>query len=126
MVRALSTGKLSSGREGAQRSGAQLCLLAEDEGLKGPCPRSSVASIAHVLSDDQEVLGVLGVLQCGESSGVLVALGGVHTEDGRAGPDLNGSQPMVGWGSCLPVPAGTRPSAILEAVVAFHSPVILR
>jgi hypothetical protein len=41
---------LSSGMEGAQRSGFQLCLLAEDEGLKGPCPRSSVASAAHALS----------------------------------------------------------------------------
>jgi hypothetical protein len=32
------------------RAGAQLCLLAEDEGPKGPCPRSSVATAAHVLS----------------------------------------------------------------------------
>ena len=30
-------------------SGAQIFLLAEDEGQKGPCPRSSVASVAHVL-----------------------------------------------------------------------------
>jgi hypothetical protein len=50
VVTALSAGKLSSCREVAQRSGAQLCLLAEDEGLKGPCPRSSVASGAQVLS----------------------------------------------------------------------------
>jgi hypothetical protein len=73
VVRALSSGMLSSCREGAQKSGAythllspgvrvlhgcwlsscregaQLCLLAEDEGLKGSCPRSSVASAAHVL-----------------------------------------------------------------------------
>ena len=34
MVRALSAGKLSSCREGAQISGIQTCLLAEDEGLK--------------------------------------------------------------------------------------------
>ena len=34
MVRALSAGKLSSCREGAQRSGIQTCLLAEDEGPK--------------------------------------------------------------------------------------------
>ena len=33
-----------------QMSGAQICLLAEDEGPKGPCPRSSVASVALVLS----------------------------------------------------------------------------
>ena len=50
VVRALSAGKLSSPREGAQRSGAQIHLLAEDEGPKGPCPRSSVASVAHALS----------------------------------------------------------------------------
>jgi hypothetical protein len=32
----LSAGKLSSCREGAQNSGAQPCLLAEDERRKGP------------------------------------------------------------------------------------------
>ena len=79
-----------------------------------------------MLSGDQEVLGVLGVLRRGESSAVLDALGQVHTEDGGAGPNLNGSQPLVRRGSFVPVPAGTRPSAILEADVAFHSPVILR
>ena len=66
-----------------------------------------------MLSDDQEVLGVLGVLLCGESSGALDALGQVHAEDGGAGPDLNGSQPLMGWRSFVPVPAGTRPSTIL-------------
>jgi hypothetical protein len=35
VVGALSAGKLSSYREGAQRSGTQLCLLGEDEGPKG-------------------------------------------------------------------------------------------
>ena len=44
-----SPGQLSSGREGSQGSASQLCLLPEDEGPKGPCPRSSVASVAHVL-----------------------------------------------------------------------------
>ena len=34
MVRVLSAGKLSSCREGAQRSGVQTCQLAEDEGPK--------------------------------------------------------------------------------------------
>jgi hypothetical protein len=50
VARAYSAAKLSSCREGAQRSESQLCLLAEDEGPKGPCPRSSVASVACVLS----------------------------------------------------------------------------
>jgi hypothetical protein len=81
-VRVLSVGRLSSGKEGAQWSGSQLCLLAEDEGPKGPCPRSSVASVAYVFSGDPEFLGVLGVLQLGESSGALDTLGSVHADDG--------------------------------------------
>ena len=44
-VRELPGCKLSSDREGAHRSEDQLCLLTEDEGPKGPCPRSSVASV---------------------------------------------------------------------------------
>ena len=79
-----------------------------------------------MLSGDQEVLGVLGVLRCGESSGALDALSWVHAEDGGAGPDLNGSQSLVRWGSFVPVPASTRPSTILGADVAFHSPMIPR
>ena len=112
-VRALPEGQLSSGKECAQASGSQLHLLAEDEGPMGPCPRSSVTSVAHVLSGDLEVLSVLGLLRRGESSGALNALGLVHTEDGRAVPNLGGSQPLVGRGSSVPVPAGTRPSSIL-------------
>jgi hypothetical protein len=81
-VRAFLVGQLSSGKEGAQGSVSQLCLLVEDEDPMGPCPRSSVASVAHMLSGDHEVLSVLGVLQYGESSGALDALGWVHGEDG--------------------------------------------
>ena len=69
---------------------------------------------------------MLGLLRHGESSGILDALDWVHTEDGGAGPDLNGFQPLVGQGSFVSVPSGTRPSVILEADVAFHSPVIPR
>ena len=50
VVRALSVGKLSSYREGSQRSGAQICLQAEDEDLRIPCPITSVASETQVLS----------------------------------------------------------------------------
>ena len=98
-VKALPAGRLSSGKEGAQGTGSQLCLLTEDEGPRGPCPRSSVASTAHahVHSCDHQVLGVLGVLWHGESSGALDTLGWFHEEDDRAGPDLNGPQPLVGW-----------------------------
>jgi hypothetical protein len=39
VVRVFSTSKRSSCRDGAQRSGAQLCLLAEDEVQKRQCPR---------------------------------------------------------------------------------------
>jgi hypothetical protein len=56
---------------------------------------------------------VLGFLRCGESSGALDVLGRVHAEDGGAGPDINESQPLVGLGAFILVPAGTRPSAIL-------------
>ena len=66
-----------------------------------------------MISGDQEVLSVLGVLWRGESFAALDALGWVHAEDGGAGPDLNGSQPLVGRGSLVPVLVGTRPSTIL-------------
>ena len=71
-----------------------------------------------MLSGDQEVLGVLGVLQSGEASGVLDALSRVHEEDGRAGPHLNGSQPLVRRGSLVSVLAGIRPSQFFGADVA--------
>jgi hypothetical protein len=53
---------------------------------------------------------VLGVLWHEESSSALDAFGWVHVEDDWASPDLNGSQPLVGRGSSVPVSAGTRPS----------------
>jgi hypothetical protein len=112
-VRALPVGRLSSGKEAAQGPGSQLCLLAEDEDLKGPCPRSFVASVAQVFSSDHEVLDVLGALQHGKSSGALDTLGQVHVEDGGAGPYWNRPQPLVRQGSFVPVPAGTRPFVIL-------------
>jgi hypothetical protein len=125
-VGTLPVGQLSSGKECVQGSGSQLHLLAEDEGPTGPWPRCSVASIAHILSGDQEVLSVIGVLQPGDSSGALDTLGQFQAEDGWAGPDLNWSQPLVGWGSFLPAPAGTRPPWFFGADDVFHSPVILR
>jgi hypothetical protein len=64
---------------------SQLCLLAEDEGPRRPCPRSSVASVAQVLSGDHEVLGVLGILKDRESSGALEALDQVQEKHGSAG-----------------------------------------
>ena len=127
-VRALPVGQLSSGKEGAQRSGFQLCLLAEDEGLKGPCPRSSVASVAHVVTGNHEVLGLLGVLQCGESSGALDALGRVHAKDGRDGPSLAPPNPSL-WSSAVPPSLfllAQDPLQFFGADVAFHSPVIPR
>jgi hypothetical protein len=99
-VRALPVGRRSSGKEGAQGSGFQLCLLADDEGLKGPCPRGSVASVAHALFSDHEVLGVLGVLLCGESSGALDALCRVHVEDGNLA--MTGKNPSF-WSGAFPL-----------------------
>jgi hypothetical protein len=68
---------------------------------------------------------VLGVLQHGEFPCALDALGRNHAEDGGAKPDLNGSQPLVRWGSFVPVPAGTRPSAILWSCSTHHDPEVL-
>jgi hypothetical protein len=59
LVRALSAGKLSSCREGAQISGIRTCLLAEDEGPKQglsqkPCrfglSQKLLASVVHTLT----------------------------------------------------------------------------
>ena len=66
-----------------------------------------------MLSGDQEVLGMLGILQRGESSGALDALSRVHAEDGGAGSKLNRSHTLVGRGSSISVLAGTRHSSIL-------------
>jgi hypothetical protein len=58
VVRALSAGKLSSYREGAQISGVQTCLLTEDEGLKQglsqklccfDLSQKLLASVVHIL-----------------------------------------------------------------------------
>ena len=59
MVRALSAGKLSSYREGAQISGVWTSLLAEDEGLKQDLSQKLccfglsqklLASVVHILT----------------------------------------------------------------------------
>jgi hypothetical protein len=49
-VRALSVGKLSSCREGAQISGVQTFLLAEDEGPKQGLSQKLLASTVHTLT----------------------------------------------------------------------------
>ena len=49
MVRALSAGKLSSCREGAQISGIRTCLLAEDGGPKQGLSQKLLASVVHTL-----------------------------------------------------------------------------
>jgi hypothetical protein len=50
VVRSLCAGKLSSCREGAQMSEAQVNLLPDSKSPKGPCPKISVASVPQVLS----------------------------------------------------------------------------
>ena len=50
MVRAHSAGKLSSYRVGAQISGVQTPLLAEDEGLKQDLSQKLLASVVHMLT----------------------------------------------------------------------------
>jgi hypothetical protein len=92
----------------------------------GPCPRRSVASVAHVLSGDHKVLSVLGALWRGESSGALDTLSQVHTEDGGTEPDLNGSHPLIGWGSSSLFLQAQDPPRFFGAYAAFHLPVIPR
>ena len=145
-----------SGREGAQRSVSQLCLLAEDKGLKGPCSRSSVVSVPRVLSyrgwslrdpgykivlspdfwgqsplwrptllTDPKILGVLGHLQCGESSGACGTLSRVCAKDGL-GLMLTRNNPShwsVGFPLSLSLLTQATPGCF-GTDVAFHSPVI--
>jgi len=50
VVRELSAGRLSSFREGAQISGIQTCLLAEDKGPKQDLSQKLLASVIHNLT----------------------------------------------------------------------------
>ena len=50
VFRALSGGKLSSYREGAQISVVRTCLLAEDEGRKQGLSQKLLASVLHTLT----------------------------------------------------------------------------
>ena len=50
MVRALSAGRFSSFREGAQIPGVRTCLLAEDEGPKQDLSQKLLASVIHTLT----------------------------------------------------------------------------
>ena len=76
------------------------------------------------LTSDLRVLGVLGCLQHGETSGDLGALRGDRTEDdmGVVQTRMNPSQQP----SFVPVAASTRPSGFFGTDVVFHSPVISR
>jgi hypothetical protein len=77
-----------------------------------------------MLSDHQEVLGVLEVLWRVEPSGALDALSLVHGEDGGAGPYLNGSQPLVRWVPLSLFLLAQDPARFFVADDVFHSPVI--
>jgi hypothetical protein len=79
-----------------------------------------------VLSGDREVLGVLGVLWRGESSGALDALDQVLEEDRLGGGGMTGKDPSL-WLGGIPLslflPAQDPPK-FFGADVVFHSPVI--
>jgi hypothetical protein len=118
-VRSLPGGWLSSGKEGTQGSGSQLHLLAEDEGPKAPCLRSSVASAARVLSwvDWSQWSQDPGCARVPVAWRVLWGpwdplLSSCWRWWGAV-TDQEKSQPLVGWNSFVPVPDGTRPSGIL-------------
>jgi hypothetical protein len=110
-----------------------------DEGPKRPCTRSSVVSVAHMLSCVDWSLRDLGCKMAlspksqGQSSlwrptfqwsqelacarapvacRILWGLLDYLPRWHRAGADLKKPQPLVRWFSCVPVPDGTGPSLL--------------
>jgi hypothetical protein len=78
---------LSSCREGAQRSGIQTCLLAEDEG-----PKQGLSQKMCCLCSLRAHLRRLFSEGCGTEDGSLTWSGG---------QSLPGQTPLFWWGSCL-------------------------
>ena len=81
MVRALSAGKLSSCREGAQT-----CLLAEDEGLKQGLSQKLLASVVYTLTC---------AVYSRQDPGTKMALPGAPAKPSRAG-----QTPLLWQGRC--------------------------
>jgi hypothetical protein len=143
---------LSSCREGIQRSGAQIHLLAEVEGPKGPCPRSSVAPVAHMLScadwclrdpgykmvlspesGDQSPLWRPTFLSDPKILGMLGRLQHRESSGGRgtfcrvgygAGVNWKEPQPLVGRFPLSVFILAQATPGCFGTDVAFHSPVI--
>ena len=90
VVIVLSAGKLSSCREGAQRSGVQTCLLAEDEGPKQGlsqkmfCLCSLHAHVHRLVRDVGHKMALSPAL-------AVRALPGRHLSSGREGALISGA-----------------------------------
>jgi hypothetical protein len=101
VVRVLSAGKLSSCREGAQRSGIQTCLLAEDKGPKQVLSQNCVASGVRTLTCADRSLRDQGYKMSPSPALAVRALPGRHLSPGREGARISGSQNGVCPRSCV-------------------------
>jgi hypothetical protein len=86
VVRALSAGRLSSFREGAQISGIQTSLLAEDECLKQDLSQKLLASVVHTLTCADKSAWSLGTK--------------MSPTDALAIPSQAGRTPLLWQGRC--------------------------
>jgi hypothetical protein len=121
VVRVLSARKLSSCREGAQRSGVQTCLLAEDVGPRA-CPRRCVASAVCMLTstdwsprDPEHKMAPSLAL-------AVRALPAGHLSFGGEGAQMSGAQNRACPRSC--VASACPRSCVASAVcsLTLHSP----
>jgi hypothetical protein len=108
VVRVLSAGKLSSCREGEQRSGVQTCLLAEDEGPKQACPRNGLPlqSACSLHSEHRLV-----------SEGPKTQDGSLTCSGGQSPP---GRPPLLWRGRCPDV-CSLKQGSVPEAVLLLQS-----
>jgi hypothetical protein len=100
VVRVLSAGKLSSCREGAQRSGVQTCLLAEDEGLKQGL--SQMCCLFNLWAHLHRQISEGSSTQDGSSPAPTVrALSGGHFSSGRESEQMSVAPNRVCPRSCI-------------------------
>ena len=123
MVRALSAGKLSSYREGAQISGVRTSLLAEDEG-----PKQDLSQKLCCFGLSQKLLAsVVHTLTCADyflqSPGTKISPANPEAKDSRAGrtPVLwQGRSPDV-WSLKMALPQKLCGSRLSQKLLACNA-----